>query len=281
MLSPWCFLYCRSHVHSCSRGTHIVVTPELVSNVLRVLRVEFPNYLGCERLRTMSKDKLKSAFCEHPSDWGEWQFTYYSNFAKGPRFLNMVMNFVLHPFSHYNSITKSRARFLLSLLEHFTKDFPSHFIFSILDVYKDSASRDKIIFPSAITRILRHFSVPFPMFDHFSYMYAIDYATIKHSKVQFRSRQSRLAAPPSCSAPYRSAPSTSTPSSSLSDVSLGNIMAQHQRMDAHLDTLFTELYQVNVRVDLCKIKLLSMHITSNKNNAYNILKTYHNINKIN
>ena len=57
--------------HTCIRGTRIVVTLELVSNVLRVPRVEFPKYPGCERLRTVSKDKLKYAFCERPSNWGE------------------------------------------------------------------------------------------------------------------------------------------------------------------------------------------------------------------
>ena len=59
--------------------------------------------------------------------------------------MNMVMTFVLHPLSHYNSITEPRARFLLSFLEHFTIDFPSHFILSIIDVHLDSASRDKLI----------------------------------------------------------------------------------------------------------------------------------------
>ena len=96
--------------------------------------------------------------------------------------MNMVMTFVLHPLSHYNSITEPRARFLLSLLEHLTIDFPFHFILSIINVHIDSASCDKLIFPSAITRILRHFSVPFPSFDHFTDMYAIDYATIKRSE---------------------------------------------------------------------------------------------------
>ena len=95
----------------------------------------------------------------------------------------MVMTFVLHPFSHYNSITKPRARFFLSLLEHLTIDFPSHFILSILDVYRDTVIRDKLIFPSAITRILCHFSVPFPSFDHFLVMCAIDYITVKCSEV--------------------------------------------------------------------------------------------------
>ena len=140
------------------RGTRILVTPQLVADVLRVPRIEFFDYPSCERLRTVSKDEIMAAFCERPSDWGERQFTPCRPFAKGPRFMNMVMTFVLHPLSHYNSITEPHAWFLLSLLEHFTIDFPSHFILSIIDVHLDSASCDKLIFPSVITRILRHFS---------------------------------------------------------------------------------------------------------------------------
>ena len=94
----------------------------------------------------------------------------------------MVMTVVLYPLSHYNSITESHARFLLSLLEHLTIEFPSHFILSLIDVFQDSASHDKLIFPSAITRILCHFSVPFPASDPFTYMCAIDAATVKHSE---------------------------------------------------------------------------------------------------
>ena len=164
------------------RGTHIVVTPNIVSDVLHVPRVAHPDYLGCDRLRIVSKDELMSAFCERPSDWGDRQFTPCSAFAKGPRFLNMVMTFVLHPLSHYNSITKPRAQFLLSLLEHLTIDFPSHFILSIIDVHRDTATRDKLIFPSTITRILHHFSVPFPVFDHFHVMCAINATTVKRSE---------------------------------------------------------------------------------------------------
>ena len=91
------------------RGTRIPVTSQLIANVLRVLKVEFPDYPGCERLWTVSKDELKSTFCKRPCEWGECQFTYCSAFAKGPWFLNMVMTFVLHPLSHYNSIIESRA----------------------------------------------------------------------------------------------------------------------------------------------------------------------------
>ena len=50
------------------RGTHIIVTPQLVADVLHVSRVEHPDYPGCEHLRTMSKDEMIFAFCEHPTD---------------------------------------------------------------------------------------------------------------------------------------------------------------------------------------------------------------------
>ena len=74
----------------------------------------------------------------------------------------MVMTFILHPLSYYNSIIEPRAQFLLSLLEDISIDFPSHFILSLIDVYRDTVTRDKLIFPSAITRFFRHFFVSFP-----------------------------------------------------------------------------------------------------------------------
>ena len=229
--------------HTRVQGTRIVVTPELVSDVLRVPRVEHPNYPKCKRLRTVSKDEMISAFCECPSDWGDRQFTPCKAFAKGPRFLNVVMTFVLHPLSHHNSITEFCTRFFLSSLEHLTIDFPTHFILSIIDVYRDTATRDKLIFPSAITQILCHFSIPFASSDHFPVMCAIDYNTVKRSRAQFRSRRSSMATPPT-----PSTPSTSTPSSSMSGVTLEDIMAQLQHMDACLNALSDELCHVNTRV---------------------------------
>ena len=73
------------------RGTRIPVTLEFVADVLRVPRIEFPNYPSCERLRTVSRDELMSTFCERPSILGEHLFTPCQPFAKGPRFMNMVI----------------------------------------------------------------------------------------------------------------------------------------------------------------------------------------------
>ena len=52
---------------TCVQGTRIPITSQLVADVLWLPRIEFPDYLSCERLRTVSKDELMSAFCEHPS----------------------------------------------------------------------------------------------------------------------------------------------------------------------------------------------------------------------
>ena len=223
----------------------IIVTLDLIFEVLHVLRVEFADYLGCDHLRTASKDKLSSLFYKTPLSWGDHQNTLYSGFAKGLRFLNMVITVILHPLSHYNFITEPRAWFLLSLLEGLTIDFPSHFILSFIDVYKDSAACDKLIFLSAITQILCHASFSYPESPHFSMMCVIDTATVRRSEAQLRSKRPRteMATPPASSAP-----STSAPYSSASGVTLEVVMAQLQRMDAHLDTLSDELCQVNTHV---------------------------------
>ena len=156
----------------------MVVTPNIVSKVLHVPRVAHPDYPGCDRLKTVSKDELASLFCETPSSWDDRQNTPYSAFEKNPRFLNMVMTFILHPLSHYNTITEPRARFLLSLIEDLSIDFPSHFILSLIDVYRDTTTRDKLIFPSAITQLLCHFSVSYPKSPYFTFMCAIDAASV-------------------------------------------------------------------------------------------------------
>lgn len=49
------------------RGTHIVVTPDIIFEVLHVPMVAHPNYPGCDPLRIVSKDELMSLFCETPS----------------------------------------------------------------------------------------------------------------------------------------------------------------------------------------------------------------------
>ena len=56
---------------TCVRGKRIVVTPQFVANVLHVPRVEHLDYRGYDRLRTVSKDEMISALCEHLIDWDD------------------------------------------------------------------------------------------------------------------------------------------------------------------------------------------------------------------
>ena len=74
-------------------------------------------------------------------------------------------------------------------------------------------------------------------------MCAIDATIVKRSEVQFRSRRFDPTAHPTSSTL-----STSVPFISVGGVTLNVIMVQLQRMDARLDTLSTELYQVNTHV---------------------------------
>ena len=61
------FDYSVPHFVTRVRGTCIVVTSDIVSEVLHVPRVAHPDYLGYDRLRTVSKDEFSSLFCETPS----------------------------------------------------------------------------------------------------------------------------------------------------------------------------------------------------------------------
>ena len=53
------------------RGTPIVVTPDIISKILHVPWVSYPDYPTCPCLRIVSKEELLSLFCETPSSWGE------------------------------------------------------------------------------------------------------------------------------------------------------------------------------------------------------------------
>ena len=55
------------HFFSRVRGKRIIVTLNIVSEVLHVPRVAHPDYPSYDRLRTMSKEELSSLFCETPS----------------------------------------------------------------------------------------------------------------------------------------------------------------------------------------------------------------------
>ena len=155
------------------------------------------------------------------------------------------MTFVLTPLSHYNSITEPCTRFLLSLLEDLSIDFPTHFITSTINVYQDMATRDKLIFPLVITRILCHFSISIPDSPYYTVISAINATYVRGSEAQLQLKQPRTETiDPSAS----TIPSTFAYSSSGGSVTFEAIMAQLQRMDACLDTFSDELCQVNTRV---------------------------------
>ena len=132
-------------------------------------------------LSSISRDELASLFCEKTMLWGGTFNFSTTEFTKDPRIRNMVMTFVLTPRSHYNTITKPHARFLLSFMEGLSIDFPSHMIESIIDCNCDTTTRDKLIFPSAITCILTYMHITIPPTPNFYVMVVISKKSIRHS----------------------------------------------------------------------------------------------------
>ena len=106
-------------------------------------------------------------------------------------------------------------------------------------------TRDKLIFPSAITWILCHFFVPIPNSPYYIVMGAINAGFVRQSEAQLWPKWPRTETTDSA-APV--VPSASAPSSSNGGVTLKAIMAQLQCMDARLNTFNDELCQVNTRV---------------------------------
>ena len=119
--------------HTCVRGMCIVVTPQLVTDVLHVPRVEHPDYPKYEHLRIVSKDEMISAFCKCHSNWGDRQFTPCKAFAKGPRFINMVMTFVLQP-SLTITLSQSLVLDFLFLFLSISLQFFLHILFFLLQM---------------------------------------------------------------------------------------------------------------------------------------------------
>ena len=59
------FDYSVPHFITRIRGMCNVVTSDLISEVLHISRVEFADYLDCDRLRTVSKKNSRLSFMRH------------------------------------------------------------------------------------------------------------------------------------------------------------------------------------------------------------------------
>ena len=96
---------------------------------------------------------------------------------------------------------------------------------SIIEVYRDIATHDKLIFPSAITCILIHMHVTIPPSPLFYVMGAISKESIWRSTVQLAAKQLHVETTDAASTP-RPSSSFAPSSSSRVDVSLVDIMDQ-------------------------------------------------------
>ena len=105
------------------------------------------------------------------------------------------------------------------------------------------ATCDKLIFPSAIMQILRHFSIPISDSPYFTIIGAINANSIWQSKAQLQPKQPRMETTDHAdpATPSSSASSTFAFSTSTVGVTLEAIIAQLQHMDTRLDSLIDEM----------------------------------------
>ena len=69
-------------------------------------------------------------------------------------------------------------------MEGLSIDFSSRMIVSMIYIYLDTTTRDKLIFPSAITCILTHMHITIPFAPLFSIMGAISQKYMQRSATQ-------------------------------------------------------------------------------------------------
>ena len=117
---------------------------------------------------------------------------------------------------------------------------------SIIDCYRDTATCDKLIFPSTITHILTHLHDTIPSSPLFYVMGAISKESIRRSAAQLAVKRPRLepldVAPADPTALSSRPSSLSAPSSSSrAAVSLADIMEQLQHMCADFGSCFDHL----------------------------------------
>ena len=111
---------------------------------------------------------------------------------------------------------------MLFLLEDLSIDFPFHFILSLIDVYKDTATHGKLIFLQLSRESFIIFFISILDSLLFTVMGAISTASVQRSEAQPRLKQPRIE---TTDFPTPSIPSTSAPSSSSGGVTLKAIMA--------------------------------------------------------
>ena len=137
-------------------------------------------------------------------------------------------------------------------------------IVSTIDIYQDTTTRDKLIFPSAITHILTHLHVTIPLSPLFYSMGAINKESIRKNDAQLAAKRPLVEPTPSQQekakfravedATYASRPSSSSAPTSSSGVeaSFATIMDQlrHMRTDfgSCLDHISNEMYQMNTKI---------------------------------
>uniref|UniRef100_A0A2N9ERH9 Putative plant transposon protein domain-containing protein n=1 Tax=Fagus sylvatica TaxID=28930 RepID=A0A2N9ERH9_FAGSY len=107
-------------------------------------------------------DTIMSYFSEETIAWGSSSKCGSQSFTAKTRVFNLIMSFNILPLSHWNTLSKSRARFLYAFMKGVSIDLPSVICREMIEMHhcKDTASL--LNYPCLITRLFTYLEITLP-----------------------------------------------------------------------------------------------------------------------
>ena len=94
--------------------------------------------------------------------WGSSKTITTKSFTDESRMYNLIICFDLLPLSHWNTITKTWAKFLYTFMTKVSIDLPSVICKSLIEVHECEDKMSHLIHPCLITRLLTHLKITIP-----------------------------------------------------------------------------------------------------------------------
>ena len=137
------------------------ISPDVVSTALQLLRVSEAGYPFAPTTDP-TDDTIMSYFSEKTMAWGSSSKCGSQSFTAKTRVFNLIMSFNILPLSHWNTLSKSRARFLYAFMKGVSIDLPSVICREMIEMHhcKDTASL--LNYPCLITRLFTYLKITLP-----------------------------------------------------------------------------------------------------------------------
>ena len=137
------------------------ISPDLVSTALQLLRVSEAGYPFAPTTDP-TDDTIMSYFSEKTMAWGSSSKCGSQSFTAKTRVFNLIMSFNILPLSHWNTLSKSRARFLYAFMKGVSIDLPSVICREMIEMHHCKDTSSLLNYPCLITRLFTYLKITLP-----------------------------------------------------------------------------------------------------------------------